>query len=470
MPEEPASATLERAIAFFRQPVWERLLEALHTRYMLLGRIGGQVVMHDCTPDEKREFARFLNKRQPQEDVFIVRLADFQQALFSSAFACDLPTLLQALYPERSHMTRPARRIQRTHEQQLFAEALDQLVEELPADCRAWRWLLQGAHGREWLFHRYKNEPPAERDTFLCSLRLMASALNQLPTPPAYERIALFARRVSGDPHFLDNNTATGRLFLRALSDLSHLEASSPEEYTTALSVEENPNTEEDQTPDEREQERLLLYYEMGLLQDTLSSTISVCQLAYAEDKQGCSDPLIEHAGARVLVLPLRQLLAWTKLIPATRYVYLIENPQVFEVIADTLIPLAERDGWKMPTLVCTSGWPSLAAIRLLNLFVESVPDCVFRYSGDFDLQGLRIAAYLLARYPHQCHLWHFDPTSYQAALHSREVPLSQRDLAGLYKLPPIFAPLVTAMHEHRQRAYQEGITAHLLKDIQQGC
>jgi len=42
-------------------------------------------------------------------------------------------------------------------------------------------------------------------------------------------------------------------------------------------------------------------------------------------------------------------------------------------------------------------------------------------YSGDFDLKGLQIAAYLMARYPGRCHPWRFDPKSYLFALQSRQ-------------------------------------------------
>ena len=38
----------------------ERLLEALYQKYIAQGRIGGQVVLQHCTPEEQREIARLL--------------------------------------------------------------------------------------------------------------------------------------------------------------------------------------------------------------------------------------------------------------------------------------------------------------------------------------------------------------------------------------------------------------------------
>jgi hypothetical protein len=87
-------------------------------------------------------------------------------------------------------------------------------------------------------------------------------------------------------------------------------------------------------------------------------------------------------------------------------------------------------------------------------------------YSGDFDLAGLKIATYLVERYPGRCHLWRFDPESYVKALHDKGVPANSADLAALNNLPEIFAPLVAVMQEKGKWAYQEGITRLLLEDV----
>ena len=111
---------IQKAVAFFEQPTWSRLLEALYDKYMTRGHVGGQIILHNCTTEEQREIARFLQKRRPLHSDFTIRLADFQQALEASGFACDLPTLLMALFPQRSHITRPEQRERRAVSQQQF--------------------------------------------------------------------------------------------------------------------------------------------------------------------------------------------------------------------------------------------------------------------------------------------------------------------------------------------------------------
>src|SRR5205807_696625 len=82
----------------------------------------------------------------------------------------------------------------------------------------------------------------------------------------------------------------------------------------------------------------------------------------------GILDPLPQAAGERVLLLPLRQLLEWQSAQPAAADIYVFENPQVFEEVITGLT--RSNSGKTLPTLVCTSGWPSTAAIMLLDLLL----------------------------------------------------------------------------------------------------
>jgi uncharacterized protein (TIGR02679 family) len=309
----------------------------------------------------------------------------------------------------------------------------------------------QGTHGQEWLFSRYKNAKVEEQERQLQLVRYIATLLNQLPQPDAPQRLALFAQRTSGDPHTLDLDRPAGRLLLLALNDLKQ-EAT----HTAAAHF-------------DREQ-ALLLYGDAGLLIDTISSSVAVFNLASAVYHNGDPDQLPVVAGRRVLLLPLSQLLEWRNVLPARTDIFVFENPQVFEEVIATLGSVQD-----VPSCVCTAGWPSRAALMLLDKLVAASPDNALYYSGDFDLKGLQIATYLMARYPGRCHPWRFDPDSYTLALQSEpEIEAvaahphqSELDLLGT--LPDIFAPLIKKMQERRAWAYQEGIARLLAEDIL-GC
>lgn len=445
--DRQAMQNAREAATFFSQPAYTRLVLKLYEKYIEIGQVGGQIILQDATADERRDIASFLGKRLYPDTTIKVRLADVEKALIHS-FNCTLPAMLRAYYPDQALVTRSERRTSHAIHQAQFRSALTTIAAGLPEEARGRYWLAQGAHGQAWLYSRYKNAQLEEQERQLQLVRYIANLLNQLPQPDAPERLALFAQRTSGDPHALDPDKPAGRLFLLALNDLNHV---ARDASLTQL---------------DREQ-ALRLYGEAGLLVDTISSSVAVFNLASAINYSGVPDPLPIVAGQRVLLLPLSQLLEWQHCSPSRPAIYVIENPQVFEEVVATLKSLQPA-----PTCICTSGWPSRAALILLDRLLSASPDTMLHYSGDFDLKGLQIAAYLMARYPDRCHPWRFDPASYLFALQSRQEdgPATghprANELDMLSTLPTIFAPLVAAMKKERAWAYQEGISRLLVGDV----
>ncbi len=446
-PEVSNQPGAQKAAEFFTQESLSRLVIKLHEKYIELGQVGGQVILQDATADERRDIASFLGKPLYPEPTIKVRLKDIEKALYHS-FNCTLPAMLRAYSPDHALVTRAEQRANRATHQAHFRSCLTSITAEYPEVSRGRDWLEHGLHGQEWLFHRYKNARTEEQERQLQLARYIANLLNQLPQPEAPERLALFAQRTSGDPHTLDPDRPAGRLFLLALNDLSH--------DATDITLTQRDRARE-----------LHLYSEVGLLVDTISSSVAVFNLAGAVYHSGVLDQFPGVAGQRVLLLPLSQLLAWQHSSPSRPDIYAIENPQVFEEVVSTL-----RSDQPLPTCVCTSGWPSRAALVLLDQLLSASPVNLLYYSGDFDLKGLQIAGYLMARYPARCLPWRFDPDSYNISLQSEpeieatSVHPHQSELDLLATLPDIFAPLIKKMQERKVWAYQEGITHLLVQDM----
>jgi uncharacterized protein (TIGR02679 family) len=436
---------VQKAVTFFTQANLSCLLAKLREKYIEVGHVGGQVLLKDTTPGERREIASFLARPPYADSSLKVKLSDIEKALQHS-FKCGLPELLVAFFPDQPLVTRQAKREAHAIHQADFRIGLISIAATLPAGSQGKYWLQHGQHGQEWIFSRFKNSPSHEQERQLKLVRYIANVLDQLPKPGAPERLALFAQRTSGDPHTLDPDMAAGRLLLLALNDL----ANGLEEGSSQLT----------KSPQDREKE-LRLYKDAGLLVDTISSSVIVFNLASALYHNGTPDPLLQAAGKRVLLLPMRQLLEWRRLVPASTRIYVFENPQVFEEAIAAL-----ESSRTLPTLVCTSGWPSAAALYLLDKLLESSPDNCLYYSGDFDLKGLQIAAYLGARNPGRCRPWHFDPASYEVALKADGVEARTSELNTLNALPEVFKPLVTRMQEKQKWAFQEGIVDLLVRDM----
>ncbi len=449
-PGQQATQNAQKAAEFFNQASLTRLVFKLHEKYIEVGQVGGQVILQDATASERRDIASFLGKPLYPDSTIKVRLIDVEKALEHS-FNCALLDMLRAYYPNQELITRAEQRASHATHQAHFRSALTSITAELPEKSRGRYWLEQGLHGQEWLCSRFKNARAEEQERQLQLVRYIANLLNQLPPTPqpdSPERLALFAQRTSGNPHTLDFDRPAGRLLLLALNDLS--------QNATDISL----------TQRDRAQE-LRLYSDAGLLVDTISSSVAVFNLASAVFHSGIPDQLPVVAGQRLLLLPLSQLLEWQHSSPSLPNIYVIENPQVFEEVVSEL-----RSDQPLPTCVCTSGWPSRAALVLLDRFIAASPDNILIYSGDFDLKGLQICAYLMARYPTRCYPWRFDPDSYTLALQStpEDGPPTAHprpnELDMLSTLPAIFAPLVAKMQEKKTWAYQEGITHLLIKDI----
>ena len=438
MTDQNTNPNIQKAITFFTQAGLSRLLVKLRQRYIELGQVGGQVLLADSTPDERRNIASFLSKPPYPDTSLKVRSADVEKAI-SHSFGCTLPDLLEAFFPDQPLLTRKEQRAAHSAHQADFRAQLLSIASELPEGSRGRTWLLHGQHGLEWLFSRYKNAPSQEQEQQIKLAQYIVSVVDQLPGSTRPERLALFAQRTSGNPHMLDPDRPAGRLFLLAVSDLTK----------------DIVNSSQDRA------QELRLYANAGLLVDTISSSVAVFNLAGAVYSNGAPDPLPQAVGKRVLLLPLRQLLEWQSALPSGTDIYIFENPQVFEAVIselDSAIPL--------PTLICTSGWPSTAAIKLLDLLVAQSPDNRLHYSGDFDLKGLQIASYLLARYPRHCHPWRFDPDAYIAALQAGGSMAPRNELNILQTLPDIFSPLIATMQEKKRWAYQEGIVDLLTEDV----
>ena len=444
---------VQRAVNFFRQADLERLLLKLREKYIELGVVGGQVQLKESTLHERREIASFL-ERPPYRDTTIrVKLSDMDSALRRSRFECSLPDLLAAFFPEQPLITRPQQRAAHASHQDQFRHALQAILEaHQPHDARGRQWLLQGQHGQGWLFARYKNASIDEQRRQLVTIGYVATLLNQLPNPASPERLALFAQRTSGDPHSLDPGQPAGRLFLQALSDLAG--------ESSAL-------------PSQGRVQELHLYQSVGLLVDTISSHVAAFHLAGATNIDGSLDPLITAAGARILLLPLCQLLQWQAISSATNDIYVIENPQVFEEVIASLLRVqggnstdSTQDQVLPPTIICTSGWPSVAALTLLDLLLSTTPNNRLHYSGDFDIKGLQIAAYLMEHYPGRCFPWHIDAEAYTLAIQADGIPARERELEMLTALPTVFTSLVRTMQEQGKWAYQEGIAQLLITDL----
>ncbi|WP_410535966.1 TIGR02679 family protein [Streptomyces sp. KL2] len=260
---------------------------------------------------------------------------------------------------------------------------------------------------------------------------LLTDALAVLAALPAQaDPLPIFAARVlKGDSHALDDGTRLPSLVLRALAALH------------------------DTAPPQSALERRALWARAGIADDELSSAV----LAAGLRPRG-SSPLARVArvcadAGQAASLTLAQVRApGAFILPAepASVVHVAENTSVMALAL-------RRFGTHCPLLGCTSGWPNNAAVHLLRLLADH--GTTLLYHGDFDGEGIRIAAYAfdktLAR------PWRMTAADYRGAL----VRTSEGPPLGRLTGAPWDPELTAAMASHGTAVVEELVTDPLLED-----
>ncbi|MFE0377892.1 TIGR02679 family protein [Streptomyces inhibens] len=131
--------------------------------------------------------------------------------------------------------------------------------------------------------------------------------------------------------------------------------------------------------------------------------------------------------------------------------VHVVENPSVMALAL-------RRFGPYCPPLVCTSGWPNSAAIHLIRLLAEH--GAALRYHGDFDGEGIRIAAYVFGKTP-ACP-WRMTAADYRTTVTHTPHGLPPGRLTEV----PWDPELTTTMADHGTAVVEELVADVLLEDL----
>ncbi|MFD4461592.1 TIGR02679 family protein [Nocardia sp. NPDC058480] len=213
---------------------------------------------------------------------------------------------------------------------------------------------------------------------------LLEKAVRVLRAIPAQgQPLPIFADETVGDPHALDEGTRLQGVVIRALSVI----------HDCPLPADAG--------------ELRRLWVSAGVADDELSSTVLVAGLG-GLDPDGVLGKMLRVCadGGVAASVTLQQLRTVESFGSVPSVVHVVENPSVLAVAV-------RRFESHCPPLVCTAGWPNSAGIRLLDLLSRA--GTRMKYHGDFDGEGLRIAAHLVARVGAQP--WRMGSSDYLAAV-----------------------------------------------------
>lgn len=366
--------TQECAEWFREHPAFHRLLVKLRDKFRRYGSPLGMVSLPDAS-EEECEAARLVLGRDFVPPLQF-RTIEFEVELQRSQFGrVNLKEVLGCYFQEEIKTPRELRE----EEEQRYADLFDEARKASQTDlCRQWVDALDERRaGSDTLKRAAKQNMEDARHALLRACKSIDLLQQQREERL---RLAVLSAQAVGDPHALDRGTLCGRLFLHALAFCAGKPLPASAEEKDAL------------------------YFQNGILCDSISSCVTQVGLllGVAEEEHPAYQAFRMRHETCTLTLSGVSRLTWAH-SPSGR-VYLVENEGVF-------CQLCDRSERFHSPLVCTSGQPSVAVLRLLELLAASGTELF--YSGDFDGKGLSIAALLTARWPQNVHLWHFSPADY---------------------------------------------------------
>jgi uncharacterized protein (TIGR02679 family) len=418
---------IKKCAAHFRsQPEYHRILTLLLKKYQSYGRPAGQIILSDATEEECDAVRRLFGRRFSPP--LRIKTADFETALQETKFrGVQLKDLLEC-YFETTIQTRHQAARESTA---LFQGMLNRTGEAIGSDtCQHWlNQLSQGAgEGYALLRSALRKGEPAE-EALIHACRCW-NYLEEHPGTPI--RLAVLGAQAISDPHGLDNDTLCGKLFLHLLA---------------AQAKQAFPSSAED---------RAALYFHHGILCDSIASTVTQLGLVLTTPEGEHPAFRIFRQSGEISTLTLSNLSRLTGAESPCHRAYLVENQMVFSQLCD------HAQAFCAP-LICTSGQPTVAVNRLLDMLVASGTELY--YSGDFDGMGLSMAAQYLARYPQNLHLWHLSPADYACCRSS--VSMTAQSKAILQGITaPELSDTVSAVLQSEKDGYQELLLPTLLSDL----
>lgn len=421
---------LQECIDYFQHKQGlQRALSEIKEKYRSLGKLSGRIVLKGLTLEEKDALSAFLNKNYYQEKASIA-VANFQAALDKTKFAgIDFTEVLEGYFQEKLVSKKEVLNARVKTKGDFFAAVIDQM-QGTPAGAWLNNVLAGKKNAYQMLSQKYESSPELLQREILA----VCAAINNLPMWEEQKmRLALFASKISKNPHGFDENTDSGKLLLYAVA------------FTLGRRHPENA------------EEKLEMLFHAGIIKDEISN-FTMCSglLGYQVGKIHDGWQGFMQAG-EPLQVSLLNLSTIDKIISPRGKIFVFENPTVFtEVFAQTSAI--------KPALMCTYGQIKVASYILLDMLAKKEGTIIY-YSGDFDPEGLLIADRLKSRYGENLILWRYSSHDYLSAIsHKKIEPMRLKKLEKL-KTPEL-KEVAQLIKENGHAGYQELLTEKLADDV----
>ena len=430
----------EECIAYFREnPVFEKIFRGFREKYASYGDFSGTVILKNISESALEVLEGFFQKNFHGKKSISISAAGFEKALKESRFEEFSPKEVLELY-FREKMT--GKKEQQQSEEQRWSQALEE-TKIIYQKTFSERWLFELGQTKDemyfYLQKRYR-EAGKDKEKIKKVLELGCKVLNNFPYHQGNrEYLAVFAARITGNPHAFDDGEREG-VFLRMLIqwDLVHREIPvDRSEIFPALY-------------------RQRLYLAAGILRDDMSNCAMLCGIRTwkknGELHEGMEGFFREGAPVQV---PLSGIADWGRVECPEDTIYIVENPSVYAMLC------GKWAGKK--ACMCMNGQPRLSAVLLLDLLAEA--GVKIYYAGDFDPEGMLIAQKIKKYYQGEVCYWKMSVEDYEKSK-SKEI-LTTKRLKMLEHIDDIeLLQTAEALQKCGVAGYQENILDMLMRDL----
>lgn len=426
-------------------------MRELRKKWKSFGKATGRITLKDTTEEERRAIGGIIGKVFYDKDICF-SFAEFEQGLQKTRFApVDMKEVLEAYFGEKLSTNQGQKEEQEKKKSTFFNDIRAYFLKNAGGESMAFLWIQAVLSDRKYGYQQLTREYKKDRQQAEVLAKNMGNALLQLECMEgtcSEWPLAVFAAKISGNPHYFDRGTATGQLLMNAICYWRKAEL-----------------------PVNAHQWRELLY-DVGILPDNVSSMVHAYGL-HLQTKDGWHPAYDAFCRLKEpYVITMENLRGIIGVRAEGDRVYVVENEMVFSY-------LLEHAGREMQvgsnkskqhrndnlTLLCTSGQLRAVALELIPLILDSSADVY--YSGDIDPDGIGIADRLWQKFGDRIHIWRMSPADYETSISKESIGNN-----GLAKLGNIGNPLLQQTAERvkdkRIAAYQENLLEELLGDIRQ--
>lgn len=406
----------------------KRLMTELKKKWISNGHLTGKITLNNISDEEKRDIEGIMGIHFSNS----LNAKDFESAIIQNSVFGDsnIKEVLE-LYFGAKLITSKEKKLIKKNEDEFFFESLRKILDDINGNEQLYNWLIKMKTNKSFGYitlQRLRKTKPNDTLTICSSVFKGINEINQNIYP-----IAIFASKISGNPHFLDRNSGDGStLFVSILAYIF----------------------EEDYPADSKSWYELL--EKANLIKDEIAGSIAIYNVQLLKDNTAHQGAYWCYKYKQPFMLAYCNLNDIDKATTDNNIVYVVENEMVFTTLQKEI-----KD--RNIALICTSGQPSLTAQKLIELLVKG-NNRIF-YSGDIDPEGLGICDRLWKKYPNNITPWLMDKNDYLASISNEKV--SNQRLSLLDKIEnPILKETSILLKENKKAAYQENMISIFIDQL----